>query len=717
MFALEIEFHDGISAPETILVRRTHAIVGSSDLAHVVIEGAASSPCELRLIRGIGREFKCQPVRRFGQESVPPPFLEGTYAGEAEIKLGDVTARITALDSDLGLYGDESPDQAAIRVLKGALTRPSPAFPAVAVLGATPMVLSFHADQPLVLGRSRKCALRLDGSSVAAEHVRVGMDNGQCWVEDLGSETGITVDGARVKGKRFLSSGQEVQIGDEFTFMPVSAAADLSSLNGVVGEAKVATAPVSNYPCIFSTSDQVQPSRFILAAKGLVRVGRDPANDIWISPSHISRKHLEFQWDSPDKVYVSDFSSNGSYLWGERLPRGVAVPLSEGLSVIDLCSGVVLAVCRSAEDEKQFLSNAGSTEKPGAAKRRRQNSSVSVLDDVLDEQREVFRVASSRHNSTGSHDRDEISTDEPDHLATFFGDLGSTNKGRSSTKKHDVFFGTEDVEDDEPMPSRGSRENGPRDNSALHSLIGSSGGGNDLGRPAESSRADYDFLQTGSQRNASTGSGATPSGRSQGFAKEGFAAFSQGASASVTGGSFGDAVAGDNSGALYRELESADFVPGDEAEPAIERPYTETGSFDAFSDQPFSSSGMASGGGLSSAGLSSTGGAGAGGQSMLRGREAAFGQASDFGSGPSIGRSSGGGFDAGFGGTRTETPRTQSQQGLIIDDEYYDEEEEEGGGSGFLRLLLILIIVIFLMVLVVLTVGLLAGDYMTQLFG
>ena len=81
MFALEIEFHDGVSTPETLLVRRPHAIVGTSEFAHVVIEGAASSLCEMRISRGLGREFNCQAVKKIGAGTFALSLFGGNLCG------------------------------------------------------------------------------------------------------------------------------------------------------------------------------------------------------------------------------------------------------------------------------------------------------------------------------------------------------------------------------------------------------------------------------------------------------------------------------------------------------------------------------------------------------------------------------------------------------------------------------------------------------------
>jgi pSer/pThr/pTyr-binding forkhead associated (FHA) protein len=356
VFALEIDFRDGISPPETILVRRSNAIVGSSELAHVVVEGAASSLCELRLVRGLGREFTCMPVRRPGQSAATPPFLEGTYRGEAELKLGSLALHVTALDIDLNLVPEEFPDRAAIRILRRAAATHSPLFPAIAVLGAKPMYVSFPSEQPLLIGRSRKCGLRLDASDVSGEHARVGLDEQSCWVEDLGSTNGTFVGDQRIAGRRYLEPGELVSIGAEFSLMPVLRADDVARLNSESTKYPD-TSTVSAYPCVVTKSDTIRPARFSLKPHQRITVGRDPANDIWANYPHVSRNHVELLWGGEELVRVVDRSSNGTYIAGEKLPRGHALELPVGLTVLDLCSGVEIAICYSESDEQKYFNS------------------------------------------------------------------------------------------------------------------------------------------------------------------------------------------------------------------------------------------------------------------------------------------------------------------------------------------------------------------------
>jgi len=355
VFALEIDFLDGISSPETILVRRSSAIIGSSDSAHVVIEGASASLSEVRVIRGLGREFSCQPVRRVGSSTNLASFIEGMYSGDTELRLGEVKAHITALDVDLQVAADESPDQAGIRIIRLALTRPSPVFPAVAVLGAMTAFCSFAKDTPLIIGRSRKCGLRLDASDVSAEHARIGIEGSRFWVEDLGSTNGTFVNGLRISGRHYLERVEAIGIGAEFRIAPIANKEDVVNLNSRRPESSEVNIDRVPYPCVVSNSDAVQPSRFELNGASVVTVGRDRANDIWIAADHVSRRHLELRFDTEGGLTINDSSSNGTYLHGQRLPRDSSVLVEPALTILDLCSGVILGVCYSPEDEETFL--------------------------------------------------------------------------------------------------------------------------------------------------------------------------------------------------------------------------------------------------------------------------------------------------------------------------------------------------------------------------
>ena len=364
MFALEIDFHDGVSPSEVLLVRRAHAVIGAGDYAHVVIEGGASSVAEVRLTRGLGREFRCQPLKRPGAVSAPASFLEGEYPGEAELDLGDVTTFITALDVDLQPFSELPPDRAAIKTLRRALTSPSPKLPAVALHGQMPVYVSFNPAQGLLVGRSRKCALRLDASDVSSEHARIDFEDGKFYVEDLSSTNGtflITSRGnEKVIGRVEVPPGDKISVGEGFSLSCVSSVEDINKLNLSLSS-DVISPEERVYPCVMSSSEFVRPSQLVLTPGGKVSIGRDPANDIWVGAPHISRHHADIMLDHNGAVRIIDHSSNGTFLNGERLESEVPVRLLPGNAAIDLSSGISIVVCFSKDDESA-LNSTGSGE-------------------------------------------------------------------------------------------------------------------------------------------------------------------------------------------------------------------------------------------------------------------------------------------------------------------------------------------------------------------
>jgi pSer/pThr/pTyr-binding forkhead associated (FHA) protein len=358
VFAVEIEFRDGISPPETVFVRRTSAIIGTSERAHVIIDGAGSGVADIQVVRGLGRDLSTFNIYRTStQRDGEQRVLEGSFSGSVEIPYGNLGLRITTLDLDLTLEADEFPDQGAIRILKRALSHPSPVFPAVAVVGSRPMFASFALDRSLTVGRSRGCGLRLDASDVSGEHARIGQDQQGIWVEDLGSTNGTFVKDQKISGRCYLKEGEHVRVGADFDLLPVLSSEDLQMLNTRTTEfvEEVIEQPSSSYPCVIAKSKQVRPRRMPLERNTTITIGRDPANDVWVSASHISRQHLQVTRDEVGSIVVTDCSSNGSFLNGERLSMGEAVVVTQGPATLDLCSGITFELYLSEEEDELKL--------------------------------------------------------------------------------------------------------------------------------------------------------------------------------------------------------------------------------------------------------------------------------------------------------------------------------------------------------------------------
>lgn len=359
MFALEIVFTDGVSEAETLLVRRPQALLGASDYAHVVIDDMKSLDYQLRLVRGVGRSFRTRAVSPEGV--LAPDGIEGKYEGQASLDLGNVTVEVVALDIDLTMRDDEPPDSAGVRILRQACAAASPKFPALVLEGAEQVVTSFAAEQPIYIGRSKQCALRLDAPDISARHARLGFEKGQFWLEDLGSTNGTFVNQQQISGRVNLSPGAVITLGHEVTLHSV---ASDDELRGVARKSReslpVQQVVVSRYPVLVSTSEVARPARLVVTPGASINVGRDPSSDFWLGAPYISRRHFSVRMEANGNVLVNDHSTNGTGYEEGVLRKGNVLEVNGRPRVFDLGNGLTVGLCWDEREERAFLSAGGS---------------------------------------------------------------------------------------------------------------------------------------------------------------------------------------------------------------------------------------------------------------------------------------------------------------------------------------------------------------------
>ncbi|MEX1103990.1 MAG: FHA domain-containing protein, partial [Dehalococcoidia bacterium] len=92
------------------------------------------------------------------------------------------------------------------------------------------------------IGRSPENNIVVDHATVSRRHARVSIDSGQCFIEDLGSDTGTFVGGARLApGERQLFGMAPARMGDvEVAFLAPEA---VSTHGGGAGGAVAAALP------------------------------------------------------------------------------------------------------------------------------------------------------------------------------------------------------------------------------------------------------------------------------------------------------------------------------------------------------------------------------------------------------------------------------------------------------------------------------------------
>jgi len=360
MFALEISFADDSGGTETIFIRRPTALVGAEEAAHVLVDDMAQLRYSLQVSREIERTFRLRPIANDPDVQLPS-FLEGVYDGQAVIDLGVVKMRFTALDIDLLLKEGEAPDRAGMRILRQSAAGKGPRFPALVVQSKPNATISFSPDQPIQVGRSRQCSLRLDVASVSARHARVGFESGEFWVEDLGSTNGTFVNEQQISGRVNVAPGTAIALGREVSLVGVVSSEQLLSAHaGAHSKSVVPVVQEKKYPVLVSLSESARPARIVLLSGSKFSLGRDPSSDMWLGAPHVSRRHCMVEMNLSGVVRITDQSTNGTSYDRGILRKNETAETTERPYVLDFGGGVTVAVCFTEGEEKSFVASGGS---------------------------------------------------------------------------------------------------------------------------------------------------------------------------------------------------------------------------------------------------------------------------------------------------------------------------------------------------------------------
>ena len=115
-------------------------------------------------------------------------------------------------DDDLDWGEDEGTVQLDLKKV-GPIGRTSSAQPYLIVYAGNAVGRTLRVGEELSIGRSPRADLQLHGEGVSRMHVRLTKIDGTVHLEDLGSTNGTMVNGERVKGRRALVDGDQIQVG------------------------------------------------------------------------------------------------------------------------------------------------------------------------------------------------------------------------------------------------------------------------------------------------------------------------------------------------------------------------------------------------------------------------------------------------------------------------------------------------------------------------
>lgn len=180
--------------------------------------------------------------------------------------------------------------------------------------GPTPgLVYHLRADE-VTIGRGSKNAFVIHDNEVSRDHCRLVKVLDEYEIQDLGSKTGIFVNGQRVLAPRLLQHGALIEFGDSVTleYGTLEANGRLAS-----HELPLATDPHSHFS-LMMIEGPIVGSIYPLSGS-LITIGRDLTSDIVIEDTEVSRYHTRLHFTERGYMVEDLGSTNGTFLNGEPL--------------------------------------------------------------------------------------------------------------------------------------------------------------------------------------------------------------------------------------------------------------------------------------------------------------------------------------------------------------------------------------------------------------
>ncbi len=170
-----------------------------------------------------------------------------------------------------------------------------------------------------VIGRQENCDIVLPSPSVSRQHARIFIDNGRCYVEDLGSANGVVVDGQRVIQQRDLGTASQIKVGDFYLYLEYKRPDRAAQHNNVMSTLFISDD--AGHFKLVRINDSFAGEEFGLSEVENT-IGRTDENFILLSDTSISRQHARIVRDGEIYTLMDLGSSNGSRVNG----KDVATP-------------------------------------------------------------------------------------------------------------------------------------------------------------------------------------------------------------------------------------------------------------------------------------------------------------------------------------------------------------------------------------------------------
>ncbi|MCL2326257.1 MAG: FHA domain-containing protein [Proteobacteria bacterium] len=156
----------------------------------------------------------------------------------------------------------------------------------------------------------------LPSNSVSRTHARIFVSNNKCYIDDLGSANGVTVDGVALKTRTEIGNGSKIRIG-EYTLYLEYKDNSANSHGQDVLKTQIVSGGQGGFK-IVRVSDKFAGEEFMLSEL-INSIGRTEDNYILLSDPSISRNHAKII-NQGMTFKLSDLdSSNGTFVNGKRI--------------------------------------------------------------------------------------------------------------------------------------------------------------------------------------------------------------------------------------------------------------------------------------------------------------------------------------------------------------------------------------------------------------
>lgn len=195
----------------------------------------------------------------------------------------------------------------------------------------------------ITVGRRNDCDVVLNHAKVSGQHLKLWIDNGAVWVQDLGSTNGTFVNGAAIHSATRLMPNDVLQLTADDSVASFRLPTSSSQSNTPAPRTQLHQPntqlhnPTPRVAAILQPLDANLP-RVDIPFSGSLNIGRANDNDVVINQPQISGKHCNIGSDAHGNLTLQDLgSTNGTFVdnTNHRITQATLVRVGQVIYLAD----------------------------------------------------------------------------------------------------------------------------------------------------------------------------------------------------------------------------------------------------------------------------------------------------------------------------------------------------------------------------------------------